>query len=122
MIDHLGIVVSNFAKSKAFYQKALEPLGYKILDQFENTVGFGTEDKADFWISEETDTKPTPLHFAFRGENRDIVKAFHKAGVAAGGKNNGEPGLRPQYHPNYYGAFVLDPDGNNVEAVCHYPD
>ncbi|HLB59557.1 MAG TPA: VOC family protein, partial [Bdellovibrionota bacterium] len=75
MIDHLCIVVSNFAKSKAFYQKALEPLGYKILDQFEKTVGFGKEDKADFWISEETDTIPTPLHFAFGGENRDIVKA-----------------------------------------------
>lgn len=120
MIDHTGVAVSNFAKSKAFYAAALAPLGYAVLMEFEQFAGFGIAPKPDFWIGEGTPNVP-PIHVAFRAESRGQVDAFHKAALAAGGRDHGAPGLREHYHPNYYGAFVLDPDGHNIEAVCHTP-
>jgi catechol 2,3-dioxygenase-like lactoylglutathione lyase family enzyme len=118
MIDHIGIGVSDFAKAKAFYQKALAPLGYTIVMEVEGAAGFGAEGKPDFWIGLG---KTAPLHVAFAAPDRATVDRFYAAAMAAGGCDNGPPGLRPHYHPNYYGAFVLDPDGMNVEAVCHRP-
>ena len=120
MIDHTGLNVSDFAKSKAFYRAALKPLGYEALMEGEGFAGFGVAPKPDFWIGEGAPNVP-PIHVAFGAGSRAQVDAFYKAAMAAGGRDNGAPGLRPQYHPNYYGAFVLDPDGNNVEAVCHAP-
>jgi len=124
MIDHTGLTVSNFAKSKAFYAKALAPLGYEVMMEFTagqiadvDTAGLGT-DKPDFWIARGVPNKPR-LHIAFAAKNRAAVDAFYKAALAAGGRDNGPPGIRAHYHPDYYGAFVLDPDGHNVEAVCH---
>ena len=118
MIDHTGVGISRFATSKAFYSAALAPLGYDVVMEWETFAGFGVAGKPDFWIGEGTPNVP-PIHVAFRAESRAQVDAFHKAALAAGGRDNGAPGLRPQYHPNYYGAFVLDPDGHNIEAVCH---
>jgi catechol 2,3-dioxygenase-like lactoylglutathione lyase family enzyme len=121
MIDHTGISVSNFAKSKAFYAAALAPLGYAMLMEFDQAAGFGVAPKPDFWIGESTPNVP-PIHVAFRAASRAQVDAFYKAAMTAGGRDNGAPGLREHYHPNYYGAFVLDPDGHNIEAVCHSED
>ncbi|HVN27649.1 MAG TPA: VOC family protein [Candidatus Binataceae bacterium] len=118
MLDHVGVMVSDLAKSKAFFQAALAPLGYKVLMDFGDAVGMGQE-RPDFWIAKGTATKS---HIAFAAANRMMVRAFHEAAMAAGGKENGAPGLRPQYHQDYYGAFVLDPDGNNIEAVCRRPE
>ena len=127
MIDHTSLSASNFAASKKFYTQALAPLGYSLLAEFPAAVtgsadvaGFGVAPKPDFWIASGTPNKP-PIHIAFRAANRNIVDQFYKAALAAGGKDNGAPGMRPHYHANYYGAFVLDPDGHNVEAVCHDP-
>jgi catechol 2,3-dioxygenase-like lactoylglutathione lyase family enzyme len=120
MIDHTGVSVADLAKSKAFYRAALAPLGYGLLMEFDAFAGFGVAPKPDFWIGKGKPNVP-PVHVAFRADSRAHVDAFHKAALAAGGRDNGAPGLRPQYHPNYYGAFVLDPDGNNIEAVCHAP-
>ncbi len=127
MIDHTGIAVSDFARSKAFYTKALAPIGYTVLAEFPasvtgsaDVIGFGVAPKPDFWIVTGTPNVP-PIHIAFRAASRADVDEFYRAGIAAGGRDNGAPGLRPHYHPNYYGAFVLDPDGHNVEAVCHEP-
>ena len=126
MIDHVGFPVSDYARSLAFYQKALAPLGYTLVmevDQTENgqpAAGFGIGNKPDFWIGGEGGLKGV-LHVAIAANSREAVDAFHRAALAAGGKDNGAPGLRPHYHPNYYGAFVLDPDGHNIEAVCHMP-
>ena len=119
MIDHIGVAVSDLAKSKAFYQAALAPLGYTVLMDVGVAVGLGKE-RPDFWLGQAT--AHTPGHVAFSAANRATVKAFYDAAIAAGGKDNGGPGLRPQYHPNYYGAFVYDRDGNNIEAVCHQPE
>ena len=121
MIDHTGIAVSNMRRSKAFYAAALAPLGYSILIEFEQFAGFGVAPKPDFWIGEGAPNVP-PIHVAFRADSRAQVDAFYKAAIAAGGRDNGAPGLREHYHPNYYGAFVLDPDGHNIEAVCHRED
>ena len=118
MIDHTGLNVADIAKSKAFYAAALAPLGYDVLMSFENYVGFGVAPKPDFWIGQGSANQP-PIHVAFRARSREEVDAFYQAAMAAGGRDHGPPGLRPQYHPNYYGAFVLDPDGHNIEAVCH---
>ncbi|MEO8304194.1 MAG: VOC family protein [Betaproteobacteria bacterium] len=118
MIDHTGVTVSSTAKSKAFYRAALAPLGYGMLMDGDGYAGFGVAPKPDFWIGEGTPNTP-PIHVAFRAESRGEVDAFYKAAMAAGGRDNGPPGPRPQYHPDYYGAFVLDPDGHNIEAVCH---
>ena len=126
MIDHIGISISNFEQAKAFYDKALEPLGaqllYEVPLEFTDGVrvgGYGT-DRPTFWISQGPAQTPV-LHIALMAESRQQVDAFHAAALAAGGKDNGAPGLRPHYHEHYYGAFVLDPDGNNIEAVCHHP-
>jgi catechol 2,3-dioxygenase-like lactoylglutathione lyase family enzyme len=125
MIDHTGISVSDFNKSKAFYSQALAPIGYTKLLEFPVAVtgktdvaGFGEAGKPDFWISGGAANNP-PIHIAFRVNSRAIVDAFYKAALEAGGKDNGAPGIRAIYHPNYYGAFILDPDGHNIEAVCH---
>lgn len=126
MIDHTGLNVSEFGKSKAFYTAALAPLGYQVMMEFPATVvpqgamGMGVPPKPDFWVGGGTPNSP-PLHVAFRAANRAQVDAFYKAAIAAGGRDNGPPGVREHYHPNYYGAFVLDPDGHNIEAVCHDP-
>jgi catechol 2,3-dioxygenase-like lactoylglutathione lyase family enzyme len=119
MIDHLGLPVADLARSKRFYAAALAPLGYTLLMEFgDDAAGFGVE-RPDFWVAKGD--KPATAHICFAATSRAQVDAFHKAALAAGGKDNGGPGLRPQYHPNYYGAFVHDADGNNVEAVCHQP-
>ena len=121
MIDHTGVTVSNVARSKSFYAAALAPLGYSALMEFEQFAGFGVAPKPDFWIGQGAPNVPA-VHVAFRAETRAQVDAFYKAAMAASGRDNGAPGLRPHYHANYYGAFVLDPDGHNIEAVCHRED
>ncbi|MGH6860437.1 MAG: VOC family protein [Phyllobacterium sp.] len=125
MIDHTGIIASDFERSKEFYRQTLAPIGYELIVEFPATVtgkadvaGFGEAGKPDFWVIGGTPNKP-PVHVAFRVGNRAIVDAFHKTGLASGAGDNGAPGLRPHYHPDYYAAFLLDPDGHNVEAVCH---
>lgn len=125
MIDHTGIEVSHSEKSRKFYEKALAPLGYKILMEVPKqyteglvVLGMGVPPKPDFWIAEGVPNEPR-LHIAFRADNRQQVDEFYLAALAAGGRDNGAPGLRPEYHENYYGAFVLDPDGHNIEVVCH---
>lgn len=126
MIDHVGFPVSDYAKAKAFYLLALAPLGYTLImevQQDENdapAAGFGANGKPDFWIGGEGGLGK-PLHVAIVAKDRESVDAFYKEAMAAGGVDNGPPGLRPHYHPNYYGAFVRDPDGHNIEAVCHAP-
>ena len=127
MIDHTGVTVSDFARSKVFYRQALGAIGYELLLELPASVtghadvaGFGEPPKPDFWISAGTSNRPA-VHVAFRVPSRALVDAFHAAALAAGGRDNGAPGLRPHYHPDYYGAFVLDPDGHNIEAVCHAP-
>ena len=124
MLDHIGFEVSDFGRSKAFYEKALEPLGIRLLmEPVEGAAGFGSETeigpKPYFWISARERPAVSGAHVAFAAEGTATVDAFHEAALAAGGSDNGAPGRRPIYHPGYYGAFVLDPDGNNVEAVCH---
>ena len=127
MIDHTGINVADWNRAKAFYDAAMAPLGAKLLMMVptEHTggvhVGGYGRDKPDFWLHEKADTGPG-RHYAFAARSRAEVDAFYKAAMAAGGRDNGAPGPRPQYHAGYYGAFVLDPDGNNVEAVCHAPE
>jgi catechol 2,3-dioxygenase-like lactoylglutathione lyase family enzyme len=127
MIDHTGVSVSDFAVSKAFYSKALKAIGYELVYDLSAELtghgaaaGFGVPPKPDFWIGGGRTNVP-PIHVAFRAASRAQVDAFYRAALAAGGRDNGAPGLRPDYHPNYYGAFVLDPDGHNIEAVCHEP-
>jgi catechol 2,3-dioxygenase-like lactoylglutathione lyase family enzyme len=116
MIDHIGIQVTDLDTSVAFYTQALAPLGYVLVMRLERSAGFGIAGKADFWIGIG---KPTDkLHVAFRAKGRSDVRAFYTAAMAAGGTDNGPPGIREVYHPNYYGAFVCDPDGHNIEAVC----
>ena len=117
MIDHVSLHVSDVARSKAFYAEALRPLGYEVVMEFDSVAGFGVQGKPDFWIGGGEPT--APIHVAFASPDRATVDAFHEAALAAGAKDNGPPGLRPHYHEQYYGAFVHDPDGNNVEAVCH---
>ncbi len=119
MIDHVGFVVSDYERSKRFYADALAPLGYSLLMEFEDAWGFGAGGKPDLWLSRGKAV--IPLHIAILARDRAAVDAFHAAALRAGGRDNGAPGLRPQYHPNYYGAFILDPDGHNLEAVCHTP-
>ncbi|MGQ0686021.1 VOC family protein [Bradyrhizobium sp.] len=127
MIDHIGFPVSDYTRAKAFYLKALAPLGYGLImevTQEENAgeaaAGFGKDGKPDFWIGSEGGLNK-PMHVAISANDRAAVDAFYKAAMEAGGRDNGAPGIRAHYHPNYYGAFVLDPDGHNIEAVCHAP-
>jgi catechol 2,3-dioxygenase-like lactoylglutathione lyase family enzyme len=121
MIDHVSVKTADQASSRRFYEKALAPLGYEVLMEFEEgkVVGMGIGGKPDFWFSPGESSGP--VHIAFSAPDRAAVDAFHAAALAAGGSDNGAPGLRPEYHPGYYGAFVHDPDGNNVEAVFHDP-
>lgn len=120
MIDHVTAKVSDIEHGKNFYSQALAPLGYSIAMEFPGAAGFGTgEGGPDFWIG--TNEERGATHIAFTAKDRATVDAFHEAAIAAGGKDNGAPGLRPHYHENYYGAFVHDADGNNIEAVCHMP-
>jgi catechol 2,3-dioxygenase-like lactoylglutathione lyase family enzyme len=125
MLDHISIAVSDHKASKQFYSKALEPLGFKVLMDFPETepghAGFGVPPKPEFWIAAGA-PGVSPVHVAFLAPSRAKVDAFYTAAIAAGGRDNGPPGLRRHYHPNYYAAFVLDPDGHNIEAVCHLPE
>jgi catechol 2,3-dioxygenase-like lactoylglutathione lyase family enzyme len=120
MFDHLGLGVSDYAASKDFFLKALAPLGVAVAMEGPHGVGMGRNGKPSLWLF-QSDVKPAPMHLAFPADDRAQVDAFYRAALAAGGKDNGAPGLRPHYHPNYYGAFVYGPDGHNVEAVCHKP-
>jgi catechol 2,3-dioxygenase-like lactoylglutathione lyase family enzyme len=126
MIDHVGFSVSDYVRSKMFYERALMPLGYVLVMEATAqatgmpAAGFGIGGKPDFWIGGEGKVEK-PLHIAIAAKDRASVDAFYRAALAACGKDNGAPGLRSHYHPNYYGAFVLDPDGHNIEAVCHSP-
>jgi catechol 2,3-dioxygenase-like lactoylglutathione lyase family enzyme len=122
MIDHIGLRVSDYQLSKRFFLEALAPLGYTMMMEFDapqgKSCGMGIEGMPNFWLSQSESTTSS-VHIAFNAVNRATVDAFYLAGMAAGGTDNGKPGLRPDYHKDYYGAFVLDPDGNNIEAVCH---
>ena len=119
MIDHMGLLVADLDASVAFYTRALAPLGYALVMRGDQFAGFGVAGKPDFWIATG---KPTDkLHVAFRAQGRAEVRAFHAAALTAGATDNGPPGVRAVYHPSYYGAFVRDPDGHNIEAVCHDP-
>jgi catechol 2,3-dioxygenase-like lactoylglutathione lyase family enzyme len=126
-LDHTSLSVADLAKAKAFYTAALKPLGISVLMEFPKAVtgnfdiaGLGSNGKPFFWLASAGKTTPY-IHIAFLASTRAEVDAFYSAAIAAGGKDNGAPGLRPMYHPNYYGAFVIDADGHNVEAVCHAP-
>ncbi len=122
IIDHIGLPVSDYEKSKDFYIKCLKPIGITLIRIEGKTAGFGKNNKAMFWIGPRSEAYYTPIHIAFAAESRALVDEFYKAALAAGGKGNGAPGIREIYHPNYYGAFVFDPDGHNIEAVCHKPE
>lgn len=118
MFDHLGFGVTNLAESKAFLLKALQPLGVAIVMEGSYGVGMGQNSKPSLWLY-ETKERPAHLHLAFTAADRKQVDEFYRAALVAGGTDNGAPGLRPHYHANYYAAFVIGPDGHNVEAVCH---
>ena len=125
MLDHIGISVADFNRAKAFYEPLLAVLSINVIMEFPGEeggghAGFGKAGGPFFWIGEGRPPSG-PIHIAFTADSRDEVDAFHRAGLAAGGSDNGAPGLRPHYHPDYYGAFLIDLDGNNVEAVCHKP-
>ena len=120
MFDHVGLNVRDYERSRSFYEQALAALGYGVvmaMDEWK-AVAFGPEGKPAFWVAQR-EPFGTGTHVAFTCDDRATVDAFHAAALAAGGTDNGAPGIREHYHPTYYGAFVLDPDGNNVEAVCH---
>ena len=120
MLDHVTIGVSDFGRAKLFYDQALRPLGIeRLYAESMDFAGYGRLDKAFFWIGLRPATQ-TGAHIAFAAADRATVDRFHAAALAAGGRDNGTPGLRPHYHPDYYGAFVIDPDGHNIEAVCHH--
>ena len=124
MFDHVKFGVSDFAASKAFFLKALAPLGVAVAAEGAPTYGvelLGPQSKASLCLF-QTEEKPAHLHLAFTAENRQQVEAFYRAALEAGAKDNGPPGLRPQYSGNYYAAFVIGPDGHNIEAVCHEPE
>jgi catechol 2,3-dioxygenase-like lactoylglutathione lyase family enzyme len=128
MIDHIGFTVSDYPRSRAFYVKVFEPLGFEpVMDVtreqsggYEGT-GFGPPGRPHFWIG-TGEARSGSMHVAFAAPTRAAVDAFYKAAIAAGARDNGAPGLRAHYHPSYYGAFVFDPDGHNIEAVCHTPE
>jgi catechol 2,3-dioxygenase-like lactoylglutathione lyase family enzyme len=136
MLDHVSLRVADYDRSKSFYAAALAPLGYTLAMETASGAGFRRGFIPDFWVKQGEPTsfeaRAAPLepagcggpvvHVAFAGDNRTTVDAFYRAALAAGARDNGAPGLRPAYHPNYYGAFVLDPDGYNIEAVCHQPE
>lgn len=121
MLDHISLHVNNLARSKEFYVEALQSIKYEVVMEFPewNVIGLGADKKPDLWLEGDGAGKST--HIAFLAETRVQVDTFYQAALKAGGKDNGKPGLRPQYHQNYYAAFVLDFDGNNIEVVCHKP-
>lgn len=121
MIDHMTLRVRDYEQSKAFYLAALLPLGYAMVMEFPSMAGLGVAGKPDLWLAAQEKPQST-MHLAFAAPNRAAVDAFYRAALAAGGKDNGPAGLRADYHPAYYGAFVLDPDGHNIEACCHRPE
>lgn len=131
MIDHLSTYATDYLATKSFYKAVFEPLGYSIQVEFtaewnknfptQRMCAFGEKGQTTFWIIESTDAY-TPRHIAFTAKCRSDVDRFYEVAIESGGECNGEPGLRPMYHEHYYGAFVFDPDGNNVEAVCHLPE
>ena len=121
MFDHIAFGVRDYQASKAFFLRALAPLGVTVVMEGPYGAGLGRDRKPSLWLY-ETKEPPAHLHLAFAAESRKLVDAFHRAALEAGGKDNGAPGLRPHYHPNYYGAFVIGPDGHNIEVVCHTPE
>ena len=121
MLDHFGLTVKDVEASRAFYAAALAPLGIGVVAEFGGHVGLGRGGRAQFWFSQGEPT-PAGLHLAFEAGSRAEVDAFHAAALAAGATDNGAPGLRPHYHPTYYGAFAIDPNGHNIEAVCRSPE
>lgn len=121
-LDHIGLSVADYPRSKAFFTAALAPLGITLIMEAEGWAGFGRGGKPDFWFGAGADgAAKAPMHIAFAAENRAQVDAFYSAALSAGATDNGPPGIRAIYHPNYYGAFVIDLHGSNVEAVCHLP-
>lgn len=121
MFDHIGFGVKDAKASRIFYAAALAPLGIGVVMAFESHIGMGRDGKAQFWFSPSA-APTSPLHICFAAESRAQVRAFHAAALAAGAKDNGAPGLRPHYHSTYYGAFAIDLNGHNIEAVCHSPE
>jgi catechol 2,3-dioxygenase-like lactoylglutathione lyase family enzyme len=120
IFDHIGFNVSDFAAMRSFLTASLEPLGIGLTMEAEGWAMVGRDGKGQFWFG-QFGSPPGPIHVAFAAQDREQVRRFHAAALAAGAKDNGAPGLRPNYHPNYYGAFVIGPDGHNFEAVCHSP-
>jgi catechol 2,3-dioxygenase-like lactoylglutathione lyase family enzyme len=118
VIDHITLDVGDYERSRAFYEAALAPLGFGVVTELDGACGFGADGADDFWLAGGGPSGP--VHIAFTARNDEAVQAFYAAALAAGGRDNGAPGLRPQYHAGYYAAYVLDLDGNNVEAVCHH--
>jgi catechol 2,3-dioxygenase-like lactoylglutathione lyase family enzyme len=121
MFDHVVFGVSDYEASKAFFIKALEPLGIAVVQEGPLGIELSSDGKTSLCLC-QTEEKPAHLHLAFTAENRGQVDAFHRAALEAGGKDNGAPGLRPRYHANYYAAFIIGPDGHNIELVCHKPE
>jgi catechol 2,3-dioxygenase-like lactoylglutathione lyase family enzyme len=121
IIDHLGLAVSNYSASKVFFTQALAPLGIVPIMEVQGWAGFGKSGKPELWFGEHT-APQRPMHIAFLADSRTQVRAFYEAALKAGATDNGPPGIREIYHPNYYGAFVIGPDGHNIEAVCHQPE
>ena len=121
LFDHIGFNVADFSKTRAFLLEALRPLGISVLGEGEGWAMIGRPGEGQFWFG-SFGAAATPIHVAFAATSREQVRQFHAAALAAGGQDNGAPGLRPDYHPNYYGAFVIGPDGHNYEAVCHLPE
>jgi catechol 2,3-dioxygenase-like lactoylglutathione lyase family enzyme len=121
VLDHVIINVSDYDGARAFYEQALDPLGVGVIIEADQMCGFGEDGKPYLWIAERGEAS-SPVHVALAAVDHPAVDAFHAAAIADGGTENGPPGVRPHYHRNYYGAFVLDADGNNIEAVCHVPD
>ena len=125
ILDHVGLKVVDFPRSRDFYTAALGALGIKLLAEFEydgmKSAGYGDE-RPTFWLGSGKTIRGADSHVAFSASSRSAVEAFYTVALATGGRDNGPPGLRPHYHPNYYGAFVIDFDGNNIEAVCHSPE
>jgi catechol 2,3-dioxygenase-like lactoylglutathione lyase family enzyme len=121
IVDHIGLAVRDFGAAKSFYRRALAPLGIEVILEGDGWVMLGRDGKPEFWFGVHG-IPPGPIHIAFAAETRAQVRAFHRAALAAGGRDNGAPGVRAKYHPHYYGAYVFDPEGHNIEAVCHTPE